>query len=334
MPSMRVPGRRGPAAARGQPQVPRFVVCPVCHLRNDVAARFCRDCGLPLGAPRDPVRGTTTRRADLPSERGAGVAAVVSLAAIVVIAGFAGFLVFRGFDASTTTAGASATLVPSADARTSERPFASGAVAVGPSIGPAASQQAGASTRPGASASPDPEAVATDDPGEATPEPDDEPTERPTQLSTRTGWTCDDAAIQDPLKGRWRIAQARWGRQDGFDRLTFDLTRLEGSYRRGSIVRMEFLRPSRAASRYDVDTPDGDRALVLTFDGQMNLRSAMSARPGLTALRSLDARADDDGVVHAVIGIEGDGCARIVSNDWRNGDGDTSTAKLVIDIRR
>ena len=39
-------------------------------LRNDVTVRFCRNCGLPLGAPRDPVLGTTTKRADLPSDRG------------------------------------------------------------------------------------------------------------------------------------------------------------------------------------------------------------------------------------------------------------------------
>lgn len=326
MPSMRVPGRRGTAAAQGQAQIPRFVVCPVCHLRNDVTARFCRDCGLPLGAPRDPVRGTTTRRADLPSERGAGVAAVVSLAAIVGIAGIAGFLVLRGFETAAITAGAAVTSAPSIAA---------------PVTSPRPTGFPGRSTRPVVSVetdpSGDPTGAPTLEPGDrATAEPGDAPTDRPTAtpLTTRTGWTCDDAAIQDPLGGRWRIAQARWGRMDSFDRLTFDLTRLPGSARHGTTVRMQFLRPGRAASRYGVDTPQGDRALVITFDGPMTLRSAMSAQPGLGALASLAAQTDGEDVVHAILGIQGDGCARIVANDWRDGDARTTSAKLTIDIKR
>lgn len=335
MPSMRVLGRKGTAAVRGGPQVPRFVICPVCHLRNEVTARFCRDCGLPLGAPRDPVRGTTTRRADLPSERGAGIAAIVSLAAIVVIAGIAGFLVLRGFESSATSAGAHATAQPAVDASASPVPRAS--VGTRPTRRPARSPTATVTADPDTTATPEPTDPPTDGPRDrATPEPDDRPTDPPTAtpLSTRTGWTCDDAAIQDPLGGRWRIVQARWGRMDGFDRLTFDLTRLRGSTREGTVVGMRFLRPAKAASRYDVETPAGDRALVITLDGPISLRAAISAQPGLAALTSLDARVDADGIVHAVLGITGDGCARVVANDWRDGGESTTTAKLVIDIRR
>lgn len=324
MPAMRRPRGRETAVATGQPPVPRFIVCPVCHLRNEVTARFCRDCGLPLGFPRDPVRGTTTRRADLPSERGAGIAAVLSLVAIVVIAAIAGYLVFRSFETAAITASASST-TPSIPVVTADRtPGATGSLV------------SGSSDSPSMAPSMEPRESSTRDPGdEPTGAPDGDPTEEPTRtLSTRTGWTCDPASIQDPLGGRWRIAQARWARQDSFDRLTFDLTRLKGSVRRGAIVSMEFLRPGRAASRYDVATPDGDRALVITFDGPLDLRAAMSARPGLTALASVEAKADGDGVVHAVLGISGDGCARILANDWRDGSDRTTTAKLVIDIRR
>lgn len=308
---------------KGQAQIPRFVVCPVCHLRNDVTARFCRDCGLPLGAPRDPVRGTTTRRAELPSERGAGIAAILGLAAIVLIAGSAGFLVLRGFEATATTAGVSAT-PPGIGARIAT-PGAAGSRVARPSDDPAQAPTPGPIEEPTA----EPRDEPTGDPGDA-------PTEEPTAsvASTRTGWTCDPASVEDPLKGRWRIARARWGRQESFDRLTFDLTRLQGSVRRGALVSMEFVRPGRAASRYGVDRPNGDRALVITFDGPLALRAAMSARPGLAALASVEARTDDDGVVHAVIGIEGDGCARIVADDWRDGTDRTTTAKLVIDVRR
>jgi len=321
MPAMRLPGRRGNAAAPGQAQIPRFVVCPVCHLRNDVSARFCRDCGLPLGAPRDPVRGTTTRRADLPSDRGAGIAAILSLAAIVVIAGMAGFLVFRSFE-SASTAGASAS--------SSTPPIAAVPSGVGPGATPATTVDANPPTEPSAGPVAQPTARPTRRP---TITPTDEPTARP--LSTRTGWTCEAAAIQDPLQGRWRILQPRFGRMDDFDRLTFDLARVDGEAQRGVIVRMQFMRPNRAASRYGVETPEGDRALVLTFDGAMNLRSDIAAQqPGLATLASVEAREDDDGVIHAVVGINGDGCARLVANDWRSGSDDTTEAKVVIDIRR
>jgi hypothetical protein len=322
MPAMRLPGRRGDAAP-GQTQVPRFVVCPVCHLRNDVTARFCRDCGLPLGAPRDPVRGTTTRRADLPSDRGAGVAAVLSLAAIVVIAGLAGFLVLRGFEsAATSGAGASSSSPPIAAAP-------SGVSA--PSTGPQPTVDPDPPSEPstGPAEQPTPRPRPTIQP---TDEPVDEPTSRP--LSTRTGWTCEAAAIQDPLQGRWRIAQARFGQMEDFDRLTFDLIRVDGEAQRGVIVRMQFMRPNRAATQFEVDKPVGDRALVLTFDGAMGLREDTSARPGLATIASVEARKDDAGVVHAVVGVTGDGCARLVANDWRTGSDDTTEAKLVVDIRR
>ena len=100
MPAMRLPGRRGAAAAQRPMQFPPTIICPVCGLRNDITVRFCRNCGLPLGAPRDPVRGTTTKRADLPSDRGTGIAAIIGLLVVVGIVGVAGFLIFRGFQAN------------------------------------------------------------------------------------------------------------------------------------------------------------------------------------------------------------------------------------------
>jgi hypothetical protein len=121
---------------------------------------------------------------------------------------------------------------------------------------------------------------------------------------------------------------------DEFDRLTFDLTRVSGTAQRGVIVRLRFMPPARAATRYEMDTPEGDRAIVLTFDGALTLREERSERPAMTTLRSVEAREDDEGVVHALVGVAGDGCVRLVANDWRNGSDDTTEAKLVIDIRR
>src|SRR4051794_27834247 len=76
--------------------MPPVIQCPSCGMLNDPNARFCRNCGLPLGWPQDPVRGTMMRQADLPSERGAGIASIVGLIAAVAILGAAGYLVLRG----------------------------------------------------------------------------------------------------------------------------------------------------------------------------------------------------------------------------------------------
>ena len=72
--------------------------CPSCGLLNDGSARFCRNCGLPLGWPQDPVRGTTTRRAELPSERGSGLASIVGLLAALALLAGAAYLVSEDQD--------------------------------------------------------------------------------------------------------------------------------------------------------------------------------------------------------------------------------------------
>src|SRR3954452_20451869 len=83
--------------------MPPVIQCPSCGMLNDPNARFCRNCGLPLGWPQDPVRGTMMRQADLPSERGAGIASIVGLIAAVAILGAAGYLVLRGTSGGSTT---------------------------------------------------------------------------------------------------------------------------------------------------------------------------------------------------------------------------------------
>ena len=139
---MRLPGRRSEAAAQRPMQFPPTIICPVCGLRNDISVRFCRNCGLPLGAPRDPVRGTTTKRADLPSDRGTGIAAIIGLLIVVGIVGGAGFLIYKGFQGNGETA--VATPSPTRAPRTSAAPatppivsFPAGSVGPVESPGPA-----------------------------------------------------------------------------------------------------------------------------------------------------------------------------------------------------
>jgi hypothetical protein len=319
---MRLSGRRGAAAAQRPMQFQPMIICPVCGLRNDITVRFCRNCGLPLGAPRDPVRGTTTKRADLPSDRGTGIAAIIGLAVVVGIVGGAGALIYKGFQAN-ASGGPGASFVAIASNRSGASPGSSMPSASGE---PSSSGRPGVSQAPAASGEP----VPTDEPG-ATAAPTPRPTKTP--VSTITAWTCKSGSIGDPLKGRWRIERASWNSGATSDRLTLALTRMSGGAKPATSVKLEFISPGKAASLYGITRPVGDRALVITFDGPITVGIPKVGIPGLRAIESVDVRRDTSGVAHAVIGVSGDGCARLNVPDWRSGADKVPTADVLIDVR-
>jgi hypothetical protein len=314
-------------------QLPPTIICPVCGLRNDITVRFCRNCGLPLGAPRDPVRGTTTKRADLPSDHGTGVAAIFGLLVVVGIVGVAGFLIYRGFQSNAGTATGS--LGPTHTAA------ASVAASTAPVVSfPAGSIEPGASAQPGASqATPTGQPSTTDGPiasdgPSSTDVPTAQPDSTPPAISTVSAWSCKTGSIQDPLDGKWRISRTSWNAGASTDRITLTLTRVSGTAKQGSTVKLAYMSPSRAAAKYGVTRPVGDHAIVLTFDGAITAGTTMVGTPGLRAIESVDVRRDASGVTHAVVGITGTGCARMNAADWRNGSDATQTAALTLDVRR
>jgi len=333
MPGMRLTGRRGEAGAQRPTQYPPTVICPVCGLRNDISVRFCRNCGLPLGAPRDPVRGTTTKRAELPSDRGTGLTAIFGLLVVVGIVGVAGFFIYKGFQANGGTATGSPR--PSHVAGASVAPAATPTVTFPvSSLTPVASQVPGAS-QPVQTGEP----LATDGPTDtaepsATDQPGAGPTASPAALSTVSAWTCKTGAIADPLDGKWRIARTSWNSGASSDRVTLTLTRVSGTAKQGTVVNLAYMSPARAVSKYGVVRPVGDHAIVLTFDGPVAVGAPMVGSPGLQAIQSVDVRRDASGLTHAVVGITGTGCARLNSADWKNGSDTTQTAILTLDVRR
>ncbi len=315
-------------------QFPPTIICPVCGLRNDIAVRFCRNCGLPLGAPRDPVRGTTTKRADLPSDRGSGIAAIIGLLVVVAIVASAGFLIYKGFQGQGGTANANPS--PTAGIRASGLPARSPAASSpGDPSAPPASTTPAATDGPSATDEPSPtdEPVATDEPS-PTDEPSSDPEATPAAIGTVTPWTCKTGAIADPLDGRWRISRTSWTRGATTDRVTLTLTRVNGSTKKGTVVNLAYTSPARAASKYAVKRPIGDHAIVLTFDGPISVGTPMVGTPAMKAVESVDVRRDASGVVHAVLGITGSGCARMNAAAWKNGSDATQTATVTLDVRR
>jgi hypothetical protein len=269
--------------------------CPACGLLNDPGARVCRNCGMPLGAPTDPLRGVSTRPMDLPAERRASIGAAVGLLAVVLILGGASVLVLGGDG------------------------FLSGGgrIVAGGSPGPSGTLVAGGPASPG------PSGGTSAGPG-ATPVPGG--------TLTRTPFTCEDAVIADATAGRWRLTRVSSEEQRRTDRVTLLLAR-QGQGDDQARVELEWLSPREAAKRYQVDQPTGGRALVLTFKGPISAGPQDPGTVRLPAIRSLDVSTGKDGLVRAVLGIRGQGCARLSATGWE-GAGPGETAEIELDVRR
>ncbi len=325
---MRIPGLRRDRGDEAYEQLPSQIICPVCGLRNDSMARFCRNCGLPLGAPRDPVRGTTSRKADLPSEHGAGIAAIVGLVAAVVVLAGAGFLILR------SNSGGDTAVMPT------PTPAVMASVPPGGTLAPAATSGA-LPTRiplgtpaPGTSAEP----AASRDPGRRSPTPSVAPSRvpaasvTPAPLVADTDFTCGPADFDDPTRGTWIVTEAMWGARDKWDELTIVLRREDGRGRTN--IGVEAMSAREAAQVSGLDEAPSGRVILITFDGDVERKGAIVAQLSERALDYLNIETTSE-ATYAVVGVKRDGCYRLVAPAWKKGQetavGDT--IKLLLDVK-
>lgn len=304
-------GDRGGWTGDGTFAGPPALVCPSCGLRNDPSARFCRNCGLPLGWPQDPVRGTTTRQADLPSERGAGVAAIIGLLAAVGVLLVAGFLVLRGSSGGGTPNPSHAATPPPSGAIGSPNPSSS--IPVG-SFGPS----------PGTSPTP----VITETPTDAV-------TETPGSISATIDFTCDQGTIGDASLTRWKVDHITWKSfsTSGYDRVILDMVN-QGATNRTATISVESLSPSQVSSRYGLNAPqNADRAVVVTFEHRVNGFQQSPVTTGMKVVPNLSMGLGSDGLWHVVLGVVGQGCQRIGVPIW-DSDPTATNAQLNIDVKK
>ena len=267
---------------------------------------------MPLGWPQDPVRGTTTRRAELPSERGSGLASIVGLLAALALLAGAGYLVFR----PSSSGGTTFLPLPSASAARSTSPVPVATGSFEPSLLP--SEPLG-STEP--SVLPSSEATV-------------EPTSPSGSFSPSTGFTCDQATLTDPTNGRWKIIGTNAVRNGNTDEMTLTLSR-SGDVKTGPTLTIESMTPSDVTARYGITAPSGvDRAIVVSFEGKVSI-GVPQAIPstGLTAIVNTDAETDSTGVVRAVLGVNGTGCHQLSVPSWAS-DPAATTVQVLIDVKR
>jgi hypothetical protein len=241
----------------------------------------------------------------MPSARGSGVSATVGLVMVVAVLLLAGTLAVSGgglLDRGGQIAAGPANPSPGGS------PGATGAVDAG--VSPS---------------QPDP--LVAGSPGPAT-----------TSVGAATDFGCGELAIRDPESSRWALASFVAGARDGFDRVTLQLTRT-GKSPTATLVRAEWTTPREAAARFGISRPTGSRALVLTLDGQVELSanqeidSSQLDAEGVESLRSVQVFVTEaDGLTRAVIGIRGDGCARLESRQWAKKGRDKRTA-IWVDVQ-
>jgi hypothetical protein len=299
----RAPGPSGIQDARAS-----RTACPSCGFANDPGARFCRNCGLPLGWPQDPVRGTARRQPDLPSERGAGFGSVVGLIAAVLVLIVAGVLVLRPLGGGGAgTIGTSFSPGPSASA-----PLIAESPGTSPLPSPLASGPV-SSIVPGAS-------------------PSEGPSGPPASFRPTTGYTCDTATLADPTNGRWRVTHLTWARHIAYDEAAVTLTR-DSDTLVGPTLTIESLSPADLNSTYGITPPaDGQREVVVTFDRNARTGTTTRSTPRLQTIRSIVVAQGSDSLLHVVLGVNGTGCHAVRVPAWAS-DPTASSVIVFIDVK-
>jgi hypothetical protein len=91
-------------------------------------------------------------------------------------------------------------------------------------------------------------------------------------------YTCEDREIRDATTSRWQLRTVLAGARRGFERVTFELTRL-GRANRAARIAIEWMSPEEARGTFGLPRFDGQRGLLLTFAGPVTTPSAQLIGP-------------------------------------------------------
>lgn len=291
-------------------QAPRGVTCPACGLANEPGARVCRNCGLPIASATDPLRGVAPGGVDMPSAQRSGLSATIGLALVV------GLLIVGGTLAVT----------------------GGGILGGGGRLGVPAESPSPSAMTTGAEPGNGPAVLPPDDTG-AVAETDDGAT---ATIGTSFDYTCENAAIEDLSSSKWFLSQFKVGErvtdEGNYDRITWEMSK-RGSAKSGTEVTIEWVAPKDARSQYGASLVNGQRAIVLTFDGPVDITAGQKLDQlllepeNVLQIRTIDMYEGEDGKVRTVIGLRGDSCVRMSSTGWKE-KGKTNAAKVYLDVEK
>ena len=175
--------------------------------------------------------------------------------------------------------------------------------------------------------------------------PDDgsEPVEGETaSLGTSFEYTCEDTAIVDLGSSKWFLSQFRAGErasdEGDYERITWEMSK-RGSAKKGTTATMEWTTPREARATHGADLVSGSRALVVTFDGPVEIPvgqqidELLLEPEGVEQIRTIDMFVGADGKVRTVIGIRGESCARMSSLGWTK-KAKVNNGRVYLDVER
>jgi hypothetical protein len=292
---------------------PTGVTCPACGLTNEAGARTCRNCGLPIAAADDPVRGVAPGRVDLPRTRRSGFSATIGFVLVVALLLVGGSLAISGGGGILSGGGRL--------------------------IGPA--ETATPTPAPVAATTGD-ETVPVGDPLE------DEPTPKATTANMDT-FSCENGAIKDLSRGRWFLTDVKATvreDEDGsrYDQVYWRLDRQNPGKKvkaaKATTVSMRWTTPDAAKERYGdaIGRVQGDRAIEIVFDGPVKIsvngviEQSDLVDSDIDQLRRIQLF-ERNGRVRTVIGLKGDACARLGSVQW-GAKSKKDNARVVLDVER
>lgn len=282
------------------------ITCPACGLANESGARVCRNCGLPIAGENDPLRGVAPGRVDLPRVQRSGFSATLGLVLVIGLLMVGGTLAYSG----------------------------GGILSTGGRLGVDATESASpAPGTNGRSGDGTPTAIDTGDPDEV------DGGTTPSVTGTSFDYTCEDDTIKDLSRGKWFLSQFTAGERDGYDRITWKLSRRNNTKAKKSTrVTMEWTTPKEVRAAYGIDRIPGSRAILVTFNGDAKITADQTIGDLLLEnenveqirhIRSFKA----DGKVRTVIGLRGDSCARMKAKGWNKGSS-TRNAQMFLDLER
>jgi hypothetical protein len=313
----RPPGGGAPVQPWTPGAAPKGVTCPACGLANEAGARTCRNCGLPIAATDDPVRGVAPGRVELPRVRRSGVSATVGFVLVVALLLVGGSLAVTGGGGILGSGGRFF--------EAEDSPSPTPLIVAGGDIDPNASALPGTGVDEGA-----------DVPKAATP--------------NKKDYSCLNEAIKDLSRGSWFMADVQAGLredEDGnrYDQVYWRLSRKNVGKKvkenKASTVSMQWSTPDKAKERFgtSIGKVQGDTALIITFNGPVDLSTDSSIEQvefeneGIDQLRRVQLF-ERNGKVFSVIGIKGQPCARLGSLNWGPKATKKDKARVVIDFER
>ncbi len=305
----RPPSGNAPRQPWAPEQAPKGVTCPACGLANEAGARVCRNCGLPIASATDPLRGVAPGRVDMPSTRRSGLSATIGLLLVVGLLLVGGSLAASGGG----ILGSGGRLGAGGDASPTPVPQSSGAPGGGQVV------IAGSEGDP---QGPEPTIKAT---------------------GTSFGYTCDDGAIKDVTRLKWLLSEVQAGTRVGedgaFDEIYWSLARQSKTRsKKGTTVSMEWSTPKEVQQQYGVPRVQGDRALLITFDGPVSITANQTIEAGqleaegIDQIKKIQLFEGADGKVRTAIGLRTESCARMEAKGWGSKKDKPANSRIVLDI--